>query len=88
MPTRSAKRSLHRAIRGIAISFGEAAAPDGAAGSWPDPQAAARGRRCVHASTNELFTDIAGAAPAPPRPRLRLCVEPARDEPVTASAPR
>lgn len=42
------------------------------AGTWPDPGATAAHRRCLHAATNELCTDIEAVALPPVPHTLRL----------------
>ncbi|MCC7390646.1 MAG: hypothetical protein IT431_18005 [Phycisphaerales bacterium] len=71
MPSQNAQRSLRRAIRLVAVHAPRTAG--GAGGDWPDPRAAACNRRCLHASTNEFYTDIMLADADAARPRLRLC---------------
>lgn len=73
MQSQNAQRSLRRAIRLVAVQAQRTAGADGAA--WPDPRLAACNRRCLHASTNELYTDIMLAEAASMPPRLRLCSE-------------
>ena len=88
MPSQNAQRSLCRAIRMVAVSLQQAG---GADARWPDPRVTAGNRRCLHASTNELYTDITRADAAAVGPRLRLCSEgcgQSAKEPLYASADR
>jgi hypothetical protein len=69
---RAVRARLRRSLRAIAVPI----APAAAGRERPHPQAAASARRCKHAATNELFTDIEISTESPLEvciPRLRLC---------------
>lgn len=86
---RTVRSRLDRSLRRIGVPMAGACTPHPHAhgrppfqprpAPSPQPQPAAARRRCHHAATNELFTDIEGAPDHPcampevHTPRLRLC---------------
>ncbi len=69
---RAVRRRLRRAIDRIAAAGPDSITARRGSRAILRPEAAASRRRCTHASTNELFTDIRGSAVVTHRLRLSV----------------